>query len=263
MGTNTVVYNASIPIYNLLAKTCQCVLLKYQLIEIFKGGSIMGHVTEQKIVEAVVQGGNQIQVHALKLSNYNLHPVLTAAADLIKGILECDSANSHAQMSPNDAQMIKLGWDRVKVELGLAQEFKEMAKGAHEREHYVTVPIDNEVATAINIQCGRLGKALLNFIYVGIGADSAKMQFWMGPKLGRDIQKALEHVDRIIEVFVADGGETAQEMPEFATGTLVPGTNLGAVSLREPSSLVPAAGVPDAPDNPSIAPEPGDRQPSS
>ena len=155
----------------------------------------MAHVTEQKIVKAVVQGGNQIQVHALGLSNYNLHPVLTAAADLIKGVLECDSANSHAQMSPNDAQMIKLGWARVTLELGLANEFKEMAKGAHEREHYVTVPIDNEVATMINIQCGRLAKALLNFIYIGIGADSAKMQFWMGPKLGRDVAEAVRHVD--------------------------------------------------------------------
>jgi hypothetical protein len=84
----------------------------------------MGTITEQVVVDPSVLGGTQIAVHALKLSNYNLHPVLTASADLIKGILECDSANSHAQMSPNDAQMIKLGWDRVKLELSLAEEFK-------------------------------------------------------------------------------------------------------------------------------------------
>lgn len=220
----------------------------------------MGHVTEQTIVETAVLGGTSIAVHALKLSNYNLHPVLCAAADLIKGVLECDSANSHAQMSPNDAQMIQLGWDRVKLELELAEEFKEMAKGAHEREHWVTVPTDNEVSTAINIQCGRLGKSILNFIYVGLGADSAKMQFWMGPKLGRDIEKAVVHVDRIIEIFVAQGGSSAKEMPEFATGTLVPSTNLGSVSLREPASEVPTAGVPDVADRPSIAPLPGTRQ---
>ncbi len=222
----------------------------------------MGTVTEQHIVEPAVLGGTQIAVHALKLSNYNLHPVLTASADLIKGLLECDSANSHAQMSPNDAQMIALGWGRVKLELELAKEFKEMAKGNHEREHWVTVPTDNEVATAVNIQCGRLGKALLNFIYVGLGADSAKMQFWMGPKLGRDIERALIHVDRIIEVYIADGGDTAAEMPEYATGSLIPSTNLGSVNLREPGTFVPDAGVPDVPDSPSIAPLPGNRQPS-
>lgn len=222
----------------------------------------MGHVTEQELVAPAVQGGNKIAVHDLKLSNYNLHPALGAAADLIKGVLECDSANSHAQLSPNDAEMINLGWARVKLEFELAEEFKEMAKGAHEREHWLTVPTDNEVATAINIQCGRLGKALLNLIYVGLGADSAKMQFWIGPKAGRDLDKAVAHVDRILEVYVGEGGDSAAEMPEYATGTLVPNSNLGSVNLREPSTMVPNAGVPDVVDGPSIAPRPGERQPS-
>ena len=219
----------------------------------------MGTITEQELVDPVVLGGTKISVHALKLSNYNLKTVLSSAADLIKGVLECDSANSHAQMSPNDASMIALGWERVKLEWSLAQEFKEMAKGAHEREHWVTVPTDNEVATATNIQVERLSQAILNLIYVGLGSDSAKMQFWQGPKLGRDFVRAMEHVERIIELYIAQGGDTAAEMPEYPTGTLVPQTDLGFVNLREPATEVPAAGIADVADRDSIAPRPGSR----
>jgi len=211
--------------------------------------------TEQVLVAPKVLGGTQIQVHDLKLSNYNLKTVLTSAADLIKGLLECDSANSNAQFSPNDQEMLALAWSRVKVEWGLAQDWKEMAKGRHEREHWITVPTDNEVATCNNIQCQRICEALLNLIYIGLGTDSAAMQFWLGPKIGRDFVKAIGHVDAIILAYTGDN-----EMPEFATGTLVPQTDLGSVNLREAATEQPDVGVPDAADRPSIAPSPGDRQ---
>jgi len=216
----------------------------------------MGTVTEQELIAPQVLGGNAIATHPLKLSNYNLKNVITTAADLIKGVLECDSANSSAQVSPVDAEMVKLGWERVELEWRLSQEFKNLSKGGHEREFWCTIPTDNEVATADNIQAQRLSEALLSLIYIGLGSDSAKMQFYSGPKLIREMEKVMNHVKVIIGIYWADGGETAQEMPEYPTGTLTPQTDLGFVSLREPSTETPEVGVPDVADRPSIAPRP-------
>lgn len=222
----------------------------------------MGTVTEQKLVNPVVEGGAQIQTHDLKLSNYNLHQPLVIACDLIKGVLECDSANSRAQFSPDDALMVLSGWSLVKQEITLGQEFSNMAKGNHERELWLTVPTDNEVATCSNIQARRLAVALLNLVYVGLGDDSSTMQFYLGPKGRRDLARAAEQVERIIQIYIGDGAKEGVECPVYPTGSLVPFSNLGAVNLREPSTAVPDAGIPDVADGPSSAPVPGQKQPS-
>lgn len=222
----------------------------------------MGMVTEQKLVDPVVQGGAQIQTHPLELSNYNLLLPLQAACDLIKGVLECDSANSRAQFSPDDALMVLAGWNLVKTEMTLGHEFSNMAKGKHERSHYLTVPIDNEVATCSNIQARRLAQALLNFVYVGLGDDSSTMQFHLGPKGRRDLDRAAQQVEKVIELYIGDGQKLGMEAPVYPTGTLQPFSNLGSVNLREPSTAVPASGIADVADEASSAPAPGARQPS-
>ncbi len=212
--------------------------------------------TEQELVDPVVEGGNKIKGFALRIQNYNLVIPAMHAADLIKASLEFDSSNSDGEVSNDDAASAVGGWSMVKKEYELGKEFKDMAKGKHERQHWIVVPSDNEVAMCSNIPFRRFNYALLNFIYVLMGSDEARMQFWIGDRAEGRIDKAILQVDRVMEIYIAPGDERIQA-PYYPTGTLEPSTNLGMVNLREPGTSQPPAGIADVPDVASIARSPG------
>lgn len=211
--------------------------------------------TEQELVEPVVEGGNKIKGYPLRIQNYNLVIPAMHAADLIKACLEFDSSNSDAEVSNDDADSAVSGWGMVKTEYALGLEFKDMAKGKHERQHWIVVPSDNEVAMCSNIPYRRFSHAVLNFIYVLMGSDEARMQFWIGDRAEKRIDKAILQVDRVIEIYIQ--GEDRIKAPYYPTGTLEPSTNLGMVNLREPGTSQPPAGIADVPDVASIAKSPG------
>ena len=161
-------------------------------------------------------------------------------------------------MANKDAAMVKNIIDMIDQDIALAKEFRDMSKGRHERTHHITVPIDNEVAMCSNIPMRRFAHALLNFVYVGLGMDEASMQFFVSERGENELDEAWAHVKKIAEVFILPS-EARVEAPIYPTGTLEPHTSLGKVLLKEPGTSQPAVGIKDAPDNPSIAPRPGDR----
>lgn len=219
----------------------------------------MSQATEQEIVEPVVEGGNKIQTLALPIQNYNLAQPVQLAADLIKGCLESDSANSRAQISNNDAKMMERGWAMVLKEIALAVQFKDLVKGRHERQHFLTVPHDNEVKACSNIPVRRFCEALLNFVYVGIGTDESTMQHWVSMDGEADIKASADHVTTILNTYILPG-EGRLTAPVYPTGVLLPSSNLGAAYVREPGTSVPPAGLKDVPDGASVAPAPGSTQ---
>lgn len=222
--------------------------------------------TELEIVDHVVNAGHKIQVHSYPVRNYLLHQVCEPIAQLMLGLIESDSANSAAQNSARETRNFWKGWELVKLEFSQAKEFRDSPKPAHEFQYDILVPTRNEVLTIGNVKVKRIVQQLAHLIRVLIGLDSASMQTWLGDNEAGEVEELLAQAEKVFVTYMGSGDagdgefDTGVVAPRYSYGQLIPDVDRNASSVWEPSSSQPAAPVGDVPDNPSIAPSPGDRQ---
>lgn len=223
--------------------------------------------TELEIVDQVVNPGRKIQVYSHSTRNYLIHQVLEPVVQLMLGLIESDSGNSRAQNSALETRNVWSGWRLVLVEWEQAKEFRDAPHGVMEHQYDILVPTENEILTVANVKVKRLVQQLRHLSEVLMGLDSATMQTWLGPLDIKHIEILLKQSETVLARYFGtgsgsseDGFDTGVVAPEYAFGQLTPDVDRNASSIHEPSSAVPNSPFADAPDLPSGAPRPGDRQ---
>lgn len=223
--------------------------------------------TELEIVDNVINPGHKIQVHSYPVRNYLLHQVCEPISQLILGIIESDTSNSGAQNSARETRTFWKGWELVKKEFEQAVQFRDSPRPAHEWQYDILVATRNEVMTIGNVKSKRVVQQLSHLISVLIGLDSAAMQTWLGDNEIGEVRELLLQAETVLLNYMGTGAvgdgafNTGLEAPRYAYGQLIPDIDRNAASVWEPSSAQPEAPVGDVPDQPSIAPRPGAKQP--
>jgi hypothetical protein len=222
--------------------------------------------TELEIVQDVVAPGNKVKVVNRPFRNYLLHQIAVPAAQMILGIIESDSANSSSQNSPRETRNLWNAFSLIELERANGQAFRDAPHAVHELEHVLLTPHANEIMTIGNIKCQRLAYQLNNFIQVIAGLDSNKMQTHISDADFEAIDELIAQMKKVMTDYWGTGvkeGETFDNglvAPEYAYGQVIPDFDRNAVLVHEPSSSMAAPAIPDVPDAPSIAPNPGTLQ---
>lgn len=222
--------------------------------------------TELEIVEQVVNPGHKIQVHSYSVRNYLLHQVCEPISQLMLGMIESDSNNSVSQNSGRETRNFWAGWDLVKLEWAQAKAFRDSPRPEHEMQYDILVPTRNEVMMIGNVKIKRVVQQLAHLISVIVGLDSGNMQTWLGDHEAGEVEELLAQAEQVFKTYMGTGEaqkgafDTGVKAPRYAYGQLIPDLDRNAASVWEPSSVQPAAAMPDAADLASQAPRPGDKQ---
>lgn len=224
----------------------------------------MAMITNLKLLEKVVVGGEEIAVHKYTLNNQHLHQVCETLSRLQLAILEMDSGNTTGQMIPHDAEAIQSDWVRFNYEWALAQKWRFLAPAAQEKILSVLAITDNEQLRTVNVKCRRVVTALATLLQKIVFSDSAKLQYGLGDA---DIKKIQQHADYVAQVVTDYVGTGKEKDGTFDVGMIVPShdhlgvvvppINLHEATIQEPSPAAPTVPSPDAPDTPSTVPAPG------
>ena len=221
-------------------------------------------ITNLKLQEQVVLGGEEIAVHKWTVSNTHLQQVAAVASRLQLALIESDSNNTTGQMIPADAEGFYAEWLRVKAEWARALKWRHLAPAPQEKILSVLCVTDNEQLRTVNVKCRRVVMAVASFLHKLVYCDSSKLQFGIG---SLDEKKLSEHMDYVEEVLIdyvgtgagKDGGfDLGRAVAAFEfLGVVVPPINLHEAQVQEPSPAAPVIPAKDAPDTPSTVPAPG------
>lgn len=225
--------------------------------------------TEIEIVEQAVNPGRKIKCVSYEVRNYLVHQVAHQVSLLMLGFMESDSGNSKGQSSARETRSLWKGWALVKAEWERLKKHRDAPWAKHEYQFSILIPHVNEIMSTSNIKCQRVCWQLQQLARLLAGLDSAAMQSWVGPAEIREIEEVIVQSEEVLQEYWGTGAsdkgafDTGLEMPEYKVGTLVPDLDRNSATVWEPSTEAPVAPYKDAADLPSLAPEPGEKQPSS
>lgn len=221
----------------------------------------MSMVTNLKLQDQVVLGGEEIAVFKWTVNNVHLHQVASVVSRLQLAMIESDSNNTTGQMIPHDAKSFSDEWARVKAEWARALKWRHLAPAAQEKVLSVLCATDNEILRTVNEKCQRVCYALQTLLHKMVYCDSAKLQYGIGPSDEMKLGEQMAYVEDVLVDYVGGGtdfSDVGRNVPAFEhLGVVVPPVNLHESQVQEPSPAAPNIPSKDAPDTPSTVPAPG------
>ena len=224
----------------------------------------MTMVTNLKLQEQVVLGGEELAVFKWQVGNVHLQQFAAVASRLQLAMLESDSNNTSGQMIPYDAESFWGEWQRVKAEWARALKWRHLAPSAQEKILSVLCVTDNEQLRTVNVKCRRVVMAIASLLHKTVYCDSAKLQYGIGTTDEKKLGEHIEYVEEVIKDYVGTGAgvdgkfDVGRDVAPFEhLGVVVPPINLHEAQVQEPSPAAPSVPAKDAPDTPSTVPAPG------
>jgi len=225
----------------------------------------MSMITNLKLQQQVVLGGEEHAVFKWTMANVHLHQVAHVISRLQLGMTESDSNNTTGQMIPHDAASFFDEWNRAKAEWARAKKWRQLAPAPQEKILSVLCITDNEQLRTVNVKCRRVVMALATLLHKMSYCDSAKLQFGLGTKDEQILDQQFSYVEEILVDYIGTGAsgdngtyDVGRQVSDFAhLGVVVPPINLHEAQIQEPSPAAPTVPAPDAPDTPSTIPSPG------
>ena len=220
----------------------------------------MTMVTNLKLQEKVIIGGEEIAVHKYVLANAHLFQLAELASRLQMAILEMDSNNSTGGMVLEDSESVNLDWSRFKIEWELAKKYRHLPPNAQEKLFAVLAVTDNEQLRTVNVRCRRVVHALSTLLNRMFWCDSAKLQYGLSDADIKKIELQMGYCEELIKLYVGEGEADKLGLEVAAhehLGNVVPPINMHEATVHEPSPAGIKGPSKDAPDTPSSVPAPG------
>lgn len=220
----------------------------------------MSMVTNLKLQDKVIIGGEEIAVHKYVLSNAHLFQLAELVSRLQMAILEMDSNNSTGGMVLDDSEAVNLDWSRFKIEWELAKKYRHLPPNAQEKLFAVLAITDNEQLRTVNVRCRRVVHALSTLLTRMFFCDSAKLQYGLSDADIKKVELQMGYCDELIKLYVGEGTQDSMGLEVAAhehLGNVVPPINMHEATVAEPSPGGHVGPSSDAPDTPSTIPAPG------
>lgn len=220
----------------------------------------MAMITNLKLQEQVVLGGEEIAVFKWTMANTHLHQVANVISRLQMAMIESDSNNTTGQMVQHDAEGFYQEWLRVKAEWARALKWRHLAPAPQEKILSVLCVTDNEQLRTVNVKCRRVVQALASLIHKICYCDSAKLQYGIGATDEKKLDEHMTYVEEVLVDYVGTGaeGDLGRPVAPFEhLGVVVPPINLHEAQVQEPSPAAPVIPAKDSPDTASTVPAPG------
>lgn len=218
----------------------------------------MSYITNLKLQDKVVVGGEEIAVHKWTIRNYHFFILSRILTRLQMACTKMDSNNSIGVLIKSDAKSILGDWSRFKVEWAMALEGRNLPPNALEVGYTVLQITPNEALRIPNERISRLVYSFGTLIQRFLFSDSAKLQYGIGAADEECVNETMDMVQKVLDVYVGDGTKEGLEVSAHVElGVPVPPIDLGESTVYEPSPAAPDTPISDAKDTPSTVPLPG------
>lgn len=208
--------------------------------------------TELLVQQPEIQPGLKIEVLEHAISNFRLHNGLDHLARLMVYLIEMDSNNTTSVLTPENKSEVYEQLNLFEQEINFAKNHNSAPAPSHEADYKLLLPKGSEIQRISNVKAKRVAKEVDLLLRVGISLDSAGVQTHVKASDFTKLESQLNTVKSAIELWFGRSDELDNfglEVPAMVSvGELQPDVDVDYASLREPSSAVPATGLPDVAD---------------
>lgn len=199
--------------------------------------------TELNIVKPVIKPGIKIDVVEHAVSNFRIHGMMENLSRLLIAVVEMQSNNSSATVTPGDVRSIVNQFTLIKEDLDFAIDVNDAPIGAYEQEYICMLMDQKEIQRVRNVKLKNILKDLWLFGRIAMSCDSAKTQNFISPADEKHLRRALEVCEKALTRWVGAGTDATDlgrvVEPFVANGEIIPDVDGDWAVTKEPS----AAGV--------------------
>lgn len=220
----------------------------------------MSYITNLKLQDKVIVGGEEIAVHKWTIRNYHMFVLSRIVTKLQMACTKMDSNNSIGGLVLSDAESIIGDWNRFKIEWTLALKSKDLPPNGMETGYAVLAITANEALRIPNERISRFVYAFGTLLQRLFFCDSAKLTYGITQADERKIVQQMAYVDDVLTLYAGDGTDKSRGLEVSAhveLGVPIPPVDLGQATNYEPSPAAPDTPTGDAIDTPSTVPLPG------
>lgn len=221
-------------------------------------------ITQTNPTDPPIEGGATINTYRYRLRSFRIQKVLSNAAMMCFGLIECKSNNTSNSVSARDARNFQRAIADLEREWEWAKKKRDDPTGDMEDVYTIQFPRPSELQVMANGKLSSVAFELLNFFRVVLGAQDTNHSIWIGADTEADVDKALLTLKERTKELLGDGSEANGQFNVGVptanysyVGRINPPITSPEVVAQEPSAGVAPARQPDAADTGSITEDAG------
>jgi len=195
--------------------------------------------TELNIVTPTILPGIKIDVVEHAVSNFRIHGMMENLSRLLIAIVEMQSNNSSATVTPGDVRSIVNQFQLIKEDLDFAIDVNDAPIGAYEQEYKCMLIDQKEIQRVRNVKLKNILKDLWLLGRIAMSCDSSKTQNFISPADETMLRRALEVCEKTLDRWVGKGVDSADlgvvVEPFVANGEIIPDVDGDWAITKEPS----------------------------
>lgn len=209
-------------------------------------------ITELNIKEHEVEAGQKIDVLSYPVRNFRIHLMLKHASKMLLGLLENQSGNMQATLTPRNVRQQWTALNLIKQEIAFAKSHNDPAEMTHERAYKIYLMEPNQLMEMQNVKQQRVAMELEHFAQIALSVDSANAQGNISDSDFAEIEVQLKAVEDAMIIWLGSGkdnSDTGLEVPFYKhLGEIRPDVDADYAAVIEPGKLTPKPSIPDVAD---------------